>query len=915
MPPRQREPPTEPTEPPAPAPGIGPAEAPAQPVAGDIPVLSPTDIMATFAAAAAVAQRTNQSIIDLQQTVRETTAAVAALTAQTASPGTGSSTGTTTLALADPKEHRGQYVHDFDFNYTEPGTAQFSEPAEPSKEPDISVAIRNETYALDQFKTTKFNPLTAGRVYWDKFFLDQLQSPYKTAFIRPTFDDLMRGTDMFYHGCQVFFSRFQTHPSYKAWLDGEANYVLWDYITKKSVPVTKEAVTAFDDYKADLKTRLDAGTQLELPSSSFKELANVIRTHNAKSQSMRKYPILPEYRDWGVKRQHGARAASLGDSVVASDGEYRGRIERQHGNYLQCNPQYDPSTVLSRGMFNLTTMVAAHLYLFFTSKGNSSATGRFDELICYDEMKSLDGNACPNHLYELMLIITKYYPESQTELVYQTQKAIAGFNFDPHVTKFEVYVSQYRLANNNLERYGSKADMFSDNSMLDTMRLMLRIKDEEGYKHADDDYAKDMHDLANSSQYPERVPDTHPFKGAFDNIESFATVVQKISDQHSEDSRSTLVPVGLELPTPREPVSKPSAHFGMVDDGKVAAQSADEVKALRDEVHALRFANSGIMRNRSAAPAAQVVARNDMARNRFETSARARQPSRQSGFYEPKPAGGKVVKFASALQRVQKRANSTPPKRDIRLHRGRPPDRGHSRRPDDRGSRRPDGQADRKPIYKKNGKEYIPPQAYSTIKLIRDLAEKSLASPDTSRSNNQQIKDACSNVLTSMNELDNDDDADDGYDTAGYDTAVEDTIEDIIEDTANEAGFDDDDKAVFATLYEQLSAVTKADDMSPADLSVFVTEMMSEHSNFLHSESHHVLYEDLDILSAGSTFTAEKPSRFPSSLNISISRSIEHTSDVNIGSRSTSVLRSSITSALKEAGDTPGYSLHVLGYF
>ena len=92
MPPRQREPPTEPTEPPAPAPGIGPAEAPAQPVAGDIPVLSPTDIMATFAAAAAVAQRTNQSIIDLQQTVRETTAAVAALTAQTASPGTGSST-------------------------------------------------------------------------------------------------------------------------------------------------------------------------------------------------------------------------------------------------------------------------------------------------------------------------------------------------------------------------------------------------------------------------------------------------------------------------------------------------------------------------------------------------------------------------------------------------------------------------------------------------------------------------------------------------------------------------------------------------------------------------------------------------------------------------------------------------------
>ena len=49
-----------------------------------------------------------------------------------------------------------------------------------------------------------------------------------------------------------------------------------------------------------------------------------------------------------------------------------------------------------------------------------------DELICYDEMKSLDGNACPNHLYELMLIIAKYYPESQTELVYQTQKAIAG---------------------------------------------------------------------------------------------------------------------------------------------------------------------------------------------------------------------------------------------------------------------------------------------------------------------------------------------------------------------------------------------------------------------------------------------------------------------------------------------------------
>ena len=98
------------------------------------------------------------------------------------------------------------------------------------------------------------------------------------------------------------------------------------------------------------------------------KLRSIVDQHNRKTQSERKKPVLPEYRDWGVQRQHGKRADAFlypGDvppslvhelfvpddtgqpppsipnpnaiDVRGSDGTWKRPIISQTGNYVQCN--------------------------------------------------------------------------------------------------------------------------------------------------------------------------------------------------------------------------------------------------------------------------------------------------------------------------------------------------------------------------------------------------------------------------------------------------------------------------------------------------------------------------------------------------------------------------------------------------
>ena len=105
---------------PSPSDATPPAPAPAP-----VPMMTAEQILASLNATATIAR-------DTVEALREVAASQEAATP----PNSTLTTSTLKLEAPEQTEHRGQIIRDFDFDISNPGSATYTEPAEPSKQPE-----------------------------------------------------------------------------------------------------------------------------------------------------------------------------------------------------------------------------------------------------------------------------------------------------------------------------------------------------------------------------------------------------------------------------------------------------------------------------------------------------------------------------------------------------------------------------------------------------------------------------------------------------------------------------------------------------------------------------------------------------------------------------------------------------------
>ena len=139
-----------------------------------------------------------------------------------------------TLQLVAPeiKTFREQTVYEYDFTIADAGTAEFTEPAEPARaQENKHVALKNETYLLNQLKTERFDHTQGSRDYFYQRFYGFVSTVYKHNLDYPSYDDLMRDTDMLYYGTMVWWSRVAHKDDHKQYMSDAANsdkVLRWD---------------------------------------------------------------------------------------------------------------------------------------------------------------------------------------------------------------------------------------------------------------------------------------------------------------------------------------------------------------------------------------------------------------------------------------------------------------------------------------------------------------------------------------------------------------------------------------------------------------------------------------------------------------------------------------------------------------
>ena len=321
------------------------------------------------------------------------------------------------VAHPTPKEVHGQTIRPFDFVYTDPSPgAHYALPSEPHHGVDQATIIKNESHLFKTIQRRRIDSREASPSYWVKEFENFISTPHKQAVIMySSYEDYVRGTNMFYYGMQVWFSRLADGGTLAGWLDESSPLTLWNTFTKESVKVNRRAFDGhggqlgFRAFLDDLKRRLNEGQVLEQPAQQHRTLRAHIDTHNAKTQSQRKLPVLQEFQDWGVQKERG-------DRYPENDPDRPSAIRFESGGYIQCNPAYDRNLVLSRSEFRALSLVIGEAFHRYCQKGVTSETGRTDDLLCAAAQKDLTRTQCPNYAWEMMKAYTDAYPESQEDL-------------------------------------------------------------------------------------------------------------------------------------------------------------------------------------------------------------------------------------------------------------------------------------------------------------------------------------------------------------------------------------------------------------------------------------------------------------------------------------------------------------------
>ena len=284
------------------------------------------------------------------------------------------------------KEVHGQTIRPFDFVYTDPSPGAFyAMPSEPHHGVDQATIIKNESHLFKTIQRRRIDPREASPSYWVKEFENLISTPHKQAVIMySSYEDYVRGTNMFYYGMQVWFSRLTDGGTLVGWLDESSPLTLWNTFTKETIKVSRYAFdghgtkSGMRGYQTYLKRCLDEGLPLDQPAQHHRSLRAQIDTHNAKPQAQRKLPVLQEFQDWGVQKERGERYPADDPEHPAELGV--AQIKYESGGYVQCNPSYDRNLVLSRGEFRALSLVLGGAFHRFCQKGVTSETGRTDDL-------------------------------------------------------------------------------------------------------------------------------------------------------------------------------------------------------------------------------------------------------------------------------------------------------------------------------------------------------------------------------------------------------------------------------------------------------------------------------------------------------------------------------------------------------
>ena len=376
------------------------------------------------------------------------------------------------LSQPTVKEVHGQAIRPFDFIYTDPPLGEhFSLPSEPYHMPDQAAIIKNEVHLFKTTQRRRIDPREASPSYWKKEFESLISTPHKQAVLMfGSYDDYVRGTNMYYAGMQVWFSRLMVGGNCAEWLDDSSPLTLWNTLTKETIKVSRHAFeglgtkVGYRAYQADLKRRLEEGLVIDLPAQHHRALRSQIETHNAQPAHKRKMAVLQEFQDWGVQKERGERYPPDDPDHPAELGV--AQIKFESGSYVQCNPAYDRNLVISRGEFRALSLVLGEAFHRFCQKGITSETGRTDDLLCAAAQKDLTRTQCPNYLWEMMKAYTDAYPESQEDLVMRIRSAVRAFKFDKTQIKLSMYIAQYQLAQAALVRHGDGTSDITDERIL-----------------------------------------------------------------------------------------------------------------------------------------------------------------------------------------------------------------------------------------------------------------------------------------------------------------------------------------------------------------------------------------------------------------------------------------------------------------
>ena len=796
------------------------------------------------------------------------------------------------------KDHNGQQLRDFDFSIFEPGNQTYALPSEPRYTPEYSTLIKNEETLFKSIRTRRADPRKASRSYHDDHFFDIVASPHKLSVKSPSYEDLIRGTTMHYIGLQVFWARLAPDGVCAEWVREDGQYTVFNTYLKQSQTVTRAAFEGGDipghgrkagltDFQSNLESRLDNGQILELPTAGRRSLLERITQHNELPQNERRFPVKPEYRDWGVRYRDGERYTDN------SRGTYRDHnntevqpVKSKFGGIVQCNPTYDRAVVLSRSEHRALCLVLGEAYKKYLEKGEQHVTGRTDELLCKEEIDKLPKTQVGNFLWEVRSAFFRSYPESQVELVMRIRSTIQSFRFDRSSSKLSMFISQYQAAQSALVKHGGHAERLPDESILQQVLTLLvsafsvlPLDQQDGLNLA-------YKELAENYMQRQLLSNDHKHKHVFGTLHAFKAECLRIEDLHPHAVRSETIPDYLQIPHPKEPTPRAkNADFYILDDDAAHVLDATiPAPALRDE-HLLDALYAGRLEGSPLSKFAQqkrASSGNDLriaeARRRDATERRGRAGT-PGGYHDSTPhhphssraAGGDTRRFGQRIANALSKAHSsarrgppTGPRPTVHARGDKPPFRRDGSRP--------------RPELKRNGKEFIPRNAYLALVRARNLAQKSAENPATSQNNWKELGEVVKEVLGTTFH-------DDELQTLFYGEQAEDSTrlsekwdtsadisaehtpaeasyrtqsnDDVVDEVADEHGLDHDEKEVFAVLYDQIAGIDKS--LSPAQLALFTDHALQ----VLQGQS--APHEQLDLLDdgmtvIGETLASERPS-------------------------------------------------------